>query len=109
MPVCCERNLTYIALVGLNTFVDAIVNFKIATLCEKFTANLAFKRFNALMCSNVNFQTACARVCFLAVRTFERELTGVNQFMSFLMTFCDKLFSTILVRTHKWTFPCLHT
>ena len=109
MSVCCERNLANIALVGLYTFVDAIVNLKIAAFSEKFPANFALKRFNALMSSNVNFQPPCPRVCFLAVRTFKRQLTCVNQFMSFLMTFRDELFATPLEQTHKWTFTRLQT
>jgi len=78
MSVCCERNLANIALVGLYTFVDAIVNLKIPAFSEKFPANFALKRFNALMSSNVNFQSPCPRVCFLAVRTFKGQLTSVN-------------------------------
>ena len=78
MSVCCEGNLANIALVGLYTFVDAIVNLKIAAFSEIFPANFALKRFNALMSSNMNFQSPCPRVCFLAVRTFKRQLTCVN-------------------------------
>ncbi len=78
MSVRSERDLANIAFIGLYPFVNAIVNLKIAAFSEKFPANFTLKGFNTLMRSDVNFQSASPRVCFIAVRTFERQLTGVN-------------------------------
>jgi hypothetical protein len=107
MSVCCKWYLTNVTFVWLYTFVNSVVNFKIAAFGKKFPANLALERFNTLVSSNMNFQSTRSWVSFFTVRAFEWQLTRMNQFMCLLVTLSYELFAASLVKTHERAFPGL--
>ena len=59
------------------------------------------------MSSHVNVESIFPRIHFFTNGTLEWLVSWMNQFMSFKMTFGNKLFDTTLMWTKKWTITCL--
>lgn len=72
MTVRCKSYSANKAFVWLHPIVDPIVDFKIASFGEKFAANFAFERLDALVSADVDLKAPCPRVCLVAEWAFKR-------------------------------------